>query len=84
MSDGPVATAKKIKAFAIADEYLALLERTYNNDRDECMALAIMTLKFIVKYQANPEAFLRWHNKTVRTGLRTAMERQAAQRARPQ
>jgi hypothetical protein len=84
MSDGPEATAKKIKAFAIADEYLALLERTYHDDRDEGMALVVIALKFIVKYQADPERFLRWFSKTVKTQVSMALVPQAARAARPQ
>lgn len=80
-ADGPESTAKKVKAFAIADEYLALLERTYQDDRDEALALMVMVTKFIVKYQVDPpERFLRWLNKKVKESLRTAAERQAARR----
>jgi hypothetical protein len=81
MADSPAGEAKKVKAFKLANEFLALIEAAYHDDRDEGMVLMILVDKFIVKYQIDPpERFLRWLNKTVKHTLWVAAERQAARR----
>ena len=77
MTDGPASEAKKVRAFELADEFLAKIEAAYHDDRDEGMAIMILVMKFIVKYQIDPGTFLRWLTKTVKNSLRTAVERQA-------
>ena len=79
MTDGP-SEAAKAKAFELADEYLALNEAAYHDDRDESMAVMVLVAKFIVKSRIDPpEPFLRWLVKAVKVTLRTAVERRAAQ-----
>jgi hypothetical protein len=52
------------------------IEAAYHDDRDEGMALMILVVKFMVKYQIDPpERFLRWLTKTVKNSLRTAAAR---------
>lgn len=72
--DGP--EAKKERAFALTDKFLAEIKAEYHDDRDESMVLMIAVARFICREQADPVEFLDWFNDEVLLAIERASRRQ--------
>jgi hypothetical protein len=75
LTQTPELEAKKRRAFELATEFLARLQREYGDKNDEAQAIMVLVVKFINKYAIQPpDAFLAWLVNESQDSLKRALE----------